>query len=88
MFRADSAGNERPLSLNTQWLDVGVYGKNKDGEDKLLYLQKQRVTQKENTVKVIVSEKPTKAGVDPINKLIDRHPDDNTKTVNEAGGES
>ncbi len=88
MFRADSAGNERPLPLNTQWFDVGVYGKNKDGEDKLLYLQKHKVTKQENTVKVLVNEKPTKAGVDPINKLIDRHPDDNTKSVSEAGSEN
>ncbi len=88
MFRADSAGNERPLPLNTQWFDVGVYGQDKDGKDKLLYLQKQRVTKKENTVKVIVKEKPTKAGVDPINKLIDRHPDDNTKVVEELRVES
>lgn len=85
LFRADSAGNEKPLPLNTQWIDVGVYSKDKEGEDKLLYLKKHRVTKKDNTVTVRVSEKPTKAGVDPINKLIDRHPDDNTKAVTEGG---
>jgi ABC-type transport system involved in multi-copper enzyme maturation permease subunit len=85
LFRADSAGNEKPLPLNKQWIDVGVYTKNKAGEDKLLYLQKHPITQKDNTVTVIVSEKPTKAGIDPINKLVDRHPEDNTKTVSEGG---
>ena len=49
LFRADSAGNEKPLPLNTQWIDVGVYTKDKDGEDKLLYLKKHRVTKSDNT---------------------------------------
>ncbi|TDB68226.1 ABC transporter permease/M1 family aminopeptidase [Arundinibacter roseus] len=84
IFRADSAGNEKPMPLNTQWYDVGIYTKGKDGEDKLLYLKKHKVTSKENTVKIVVNGKPVKAGVDPINKLVDRHPDDNTKTVTEG----
>ena len=48
------------------------------------YLKKHRVTKSDNTVTVLVPEKPTKAGIDPINKLIDRHPEDNTKTVSEG----
>ncbi len=84
IFRADSAGNEKSMPLNTQWIDVGVYTKDKEGEDKLLYLKKHRVTKKDNTVTVLVSEKPAKAGIDPINKLVDRHPEDNTKTVSEV----
>jgi hypothetical protein len=72
------------MPLNTQWYDVGVYTKGKDGEDKLLYLKKHRVTQKDNLVKIVVKDKPEKAGVDPINKLIDRHPEDNTKKVTET----
>ena len=34
-----------------------------------------------NTFTVLVKDKPKKAGIDPINKLIDRHPDDNTKSA-------
>ncbi|GAB3165399.1 M1 family metallopeptidase [Telluribacter humicola] len=83
-YVADSAGNEKPVSLGTQWVDVGVYTKGEDGKDKLVYLQKHKVTGKDNTVKVLVNALPTKAGVDPINKLIDRHPDDNTKSVSEG----
>jgi hypothetical protein len=30
---------------------------------------------------MVVSEKPLKAGIDPMNKLIDRNPKDNTKSV-------
>lgn len=79
-FRADSSGNEKPISIN-DWIDVGVYGEDKDGKDKLLYIQKYKVSKKANTFKIIVKEKPKKAGIDPINKLIDRHSDDNVKTA-------
>lgn len=79
-FRADSSGNEKPIALK-DWIDVGVYGEDKDGKDKLLFLQKYQVSKKDNTFKIIVKEKPKKAGIDPINKLIDRHSDDNVKTA-------
>lgn len=35
------------------------------------YLQKKRLTQEQNTFEIIVDEKPTRAGIDPYNKLID-----------------
>lgn len=79
-FRADSSGNEKPIAIN-DWIDVGVYGGDIKGEPNLLYLKKHKVNKVNNTFTVIVKEKPKKAGIDPINKLIDRHPDDNTKTA-------
>jgi hypothetical protein len=79
-FRADSSGAEKPIAIN-DWIDVGVYGEDKKGEPNLLYLQKHKVNKKANTFTIIVKEKPKKAGIDPINKLIDRHSDDNTKTA-------
>ena len=82
-FRADSSGNEKPIAIN-DWIDVGVYGKDAKGEDKLLYLQKRKVAKKDNTFIIIVKEEPRKAGIDPINKLIDRHAEDNTKTAAKA----
>jgi hypothetical protein len=30
---------------------------------------------------MIVATKPDRAGIDPLNKLVDRNPDDNTKKV-------
>ncbi|MER0441193.1 M1 family aminopeptidase [Emticicia sp. W12TSBA100-4] len=84
-FRADSSGNEKPISIN-DWIDVGVYGKDAKGEDKLLYLQKRKIAKKENIFTIIVKEEPKKAGIDPISKLIDRHSDDNTKTASKAEG--
>ena len=77
-MRADSTGMETPVILN-DWIDIGVYGKNKAGKDSLIYLRKHKITKKENTYTIIVNSKPRKAGIDPIHKLIDRHTGDNTK---------
>ncbi|WP_435355108.1 M1 family aminopeptidase [Emticicia sp. SJ17W-69] len=84
-FRADSSGNEKSIAIN-DWIDVGVYGKDAKGQDKLLYLQKRKISKKENTFTIIVKEEPKKAGIDPINKLIDRHSEDNTKPATKAEG--
>jgi hypothetical protein len=77
-LRADSTGLETPLAIN-DWIDVGVYGKNKAGQDSLLYLKKYKITKKENEFKILVKSKPRKAGIDPLHKLIDRHSNDNSK---------
>ncbi|MES2519105.1 MAG: M1 family aminopeptidase [Bacteroidota bacterium] len=79
-FRADSSGNQVPIKLN-EWIDVGIYGKDAKGDDKLLYLKKYHFTKKDNVIKIKVNEEPTKAGIDPINILIDRHSSDNVKVV-------
>lgn len=78
-LRADSLGNEKPIKLN-DWVWIGVFGK--DGEkkdDKLLYYQRYKINKEKGSVTVMVKEKPTKAGIDPLNILIDRHVKDNVK---------
>ncbi|MEL7004202.1 MAG: M1 family aminopeptidase, partial [Bacteroidota bacterium] len=82
---ADTLGAENNVGVN-DWIDIGVYGTDDEGEEKLLYLKKHKIDQEKMTVKVEVDEKPTKAGIDPINKLIDRNPDDNTKVLSEKEG--
>jgi ABC-2 type transport system permease protein len=79
-MRADSVGMESPIQIN-DWIDIGVYGRDKQGKDKLIYLKKHKITQKENTYIIPVREKPRKAGIDPLHKLIDRHSGDNTKSL-------
>jgi hypothetical protein len=79
-MRADSAGMETPIDID-DWIDVGVYGKDSKGKDSLLYLHKHRISKKENTFTITVPAKPTKAGIDPLHKLIDRHSSDNTKSL-------
>jgi hypothetical protein len=79
-MRADSAGMETPIDID-DWIDVGVYGKDTKGKDSLLYLKKHRISKKENTFTITVPAKPTKAGIDPLHMLIDRHSSDNTKSL-------
>jgi ABC-2 type transport system permease protein len=73
--KADGNGNESPLPLN-DYIDVGVFSGKKD-EEKPLYLKKQKFTQEHNSIDIVVDEMPTRAGIDPYNKLVDRIADDN-----------
>jgi len=61
-------------------LNIGVSSGKKDHE-KTLYLKNQKITQATQTFEIVVDQLPTRAGIDPINKLIDRIPDDNTIDV-------
>lgn len=85
-FRADSIGNETKIPIR-DWMDVGVFTESSTGEDSLIYLQKHHFTEDAKTIEIRVGKKPTRAGVDPLNILIDRHPRDNVKKVEveEAG---
>jgi ABC-2 type transport system permease protein len=73
--KADENGNETPMPLN-DYIDIGVFTGKKDHEQPL-YLQKQKITQEKQTFEIIVDQMPTRAGIDPYNKLIDRVSDDN-----------
>jgi ABC-2 type transport system permease protein len=78
-FYADSLGNEIVAPMN-DWIDVGVIAEvteNGREKEKILFLEKQRLKEGEHSLKIIVDELPSKAGVDPMNKLIDRNPNDN-----------
>ena len=46
-----------------------------------LHVEKKWINQPASTLEFIVDEKPTRAGIDPFNKLIDRNPEDNTVDV-------
>jgi hypothetical protein len=77
-LRADGQGNEKPVPVD-EWLDIGVLA-GKDDEQ-VLALEKRHLTQPKATFELIVKSKPGKAGIDPLNKLIDRNPEDNVKSV-------
>jgi hypothetical protein len=77
--KADGNGNESPMSLN-DYIDVGVFSGKKD-EEKPLSLKKEKFTQEQQTFEIVVDEMPTRAGIDPYNKLVDRISDDNTIDV-------
>ena len=46
-----------------------------------LSLKKEKFTQEQQTFDIVVDEMPTRAGIDPYNKLVDRISDDNTIDV-------
>ncbi len=74
--RANGNGDEHPVAVN-DFIDIGV----QDAQGKYLYLQKQKIEKQKTDLTIIVDKLPAKAGIDPLNKLIDRNPDDNVVKV-------
>lgn len=85
-YRADSLGNETAIDFE-DWIDIGVYTEGESGKDSLIYLEKHPI-KGDVVLEVEVDVEPTKAGIDPINKLIDRNPSDNTTTATKGEAES
>jgi hypothetical protein len=78
----DEMGNETHVPMN-DWIEIGVFTapeKEKD-LDKVLYLQKHRLRTGKQTITVTVPQRPTRAGIDPNNLLIDVKMYDNSKKV-------
>jgi ABC-2 type transport system permease protein len=73
---ADHRGQETGFPVD-DWIDIGV----QDASGNYLYLQRQKITQEKTDFTITVDKVPAKAGIDPINKLIDRNPDDNVIAV-------
>ena len=73
--QADADGAETPMPL-ADYIEIGVFSGQKD-EEKPLYLKKEKITAQRQTFTITVDERPTRAGIDPYNKLIDRNADDN-----------
>jgi len=74
-MRSDGSGNESPMPLH-DLIEIGVFTGKKD-EEKPVYLQKVWLTEAMRTFEIVVDRPPTRAGIDPYNKLIDRNSDDN-----------
>ena len=73
--KADGNGNESPMALN-DYIDIGVFKGTKD-EEQPLYLEKKKLIEGQSVFEIVVDEMPTRAGIDPYNKLVDRIADDN-----------
>ena len=78
---ADANGVETPLPL-ADFIDIGVFSGKKD-EEKPLYMKREKITREHETFTIVVDQQPTRAGIDPYNKLIDRIADDNMIDVTE-----
>ncbi|HEV7485087.1 MAG TPA: M1 family aminopeptidase [Thermoanaerobaculia bacterium] len=80
-FRADDRGKETSIPVN-DWVDIGVLGASKiKGNEPVLAIEKHHLTSPYATFSFVIATKPDRAGIDPLNKLVDRNPDDNTKKV-------
>jgi ABC-2 type transport system permease protein len=79
--QADANGVESPMAL-ADFIEIGVFSGKKD-EEKPVYMRREKITREHQTFSITVDQKPTRAGIDPYNKLIDRNGDDNMIDVTE-----
>ena len=65
---------------------AGLFGtdvpKIRDDLPRMLVQQRVRVRSGQNSVRFIAPEMPGQAGIDPLNVLIDRRPEDNLVDIN------
>ena len=80
--RADSMGKQTPVAMDDN-VEVGVFaGSARDGSPgDALYLKQHRIRSGKQTIVLTVPRLPTRAGVDPYHKLIERERDDNVAEV-------
>ncbi len=75
-------GDQEILSYPLKdFIEVGVFGEDENGEEVVLYLEKHLIEDVYNEFSIEVEAPPTKVGVDPLNKLIDRNSSDNRKKL-------
>lgn len=81
-YRVDSIGRETSIGMN-DWVDIGVYAKEENGSEQLIYLKKHKIQKDETTLVLLLDREPNRAGIDPFNLLIDTDVSDNLKEVRE-----
>jgi ABC-2 type transport system permease protein len=79
-FRVNSKETDINMPLN-DWIDIGVYGEDENGKEKLIYLKKHKFTRQKTTLVIPLTERPVKVGIDPLHKLIDQQSTDNVINV-------
>jgi len=82
-FRSDSIGREEEIPMN-DWIDIAVFSEeinDSTRHEQEIFLQKFKIEENTKKFELIVDYKPSKVGIDPYLKLIDRHRNDNTKST-------
>ncbi len=82
-MEADGKGKETARAYD-EAVEIGVFARApgaKEEDERVLYLEKLKLSGENPTVTVTVKERPFDVGVDPYNKLIDRVSSDNRKEV-------
>ncbi|HYI08154.1 MAG TPA: M1 family aminopeptidase [Thermoanaerobaculia bacterium] len=82
-LRADGIGRETPTPMN-DLLEVGIFA---PGKDDPIYLARHRIRSGKQTIRIIVPQKPSRAGLDPYRKLIERERGDNLVDVETGAGD-
>jgi hypothetical protein len=80
---SDGIGKETDRALEDD-IEIGIFARDEgdsERDERVLYLQRQRITDLQGQLTVVVEERPYEAGIDPYNKLIDRVSVDNRKRV-------
>ena len=80
---SDSLGNQTNVPIS-DWLEIGVLGMNLINgkmEEVPIYLEKVFITDSISTFIMQVDQEPIKAGIDPMNKFVDRDSEDNIMRV-------
>jgi ABC-2 type transport system permease protein len=80
-LRADRAGHETATPMN-DLLEVALFA---PGKKDPIYLARHRIRSGKQTIRIIAPQEPSRAGVDPFGKLIERERGDNVVDV-DAGG--
>ncbi len=75
-YHIDTKGTEQSVDIQ-DWIDIGVYGE----EGTLIYLQKHKIDNTQTHISITLDQKPSKAGIDPRHRLIERDTDDNISEV-------
>jgi ABC-2 type transport system permease protein len=75
-LRVGPLGEENEIAMN-DFIDIGIFDKN----DNLIYLEKHQIKNGQNIFNIQVDKEPFKAGIDPINKLIDKNSDHLLKAI-------
>lgn len=82
-MEADGKGKESARAYDEP-VEVGVFARAKgakEADEKVLLLEKRKLSGDNPVLTVTVKDKPFEVGVDPYNKMIDRVPRDNRKEV-------
>ncbi|MFO1064679.1 MAG: M1 family aminopeptidase [Pirellulales bacterium] len=84
--RADESGKESPLEFHEQ-IEIGAFKKPEKGKQygETLYRQRVDVAAGSHDFTFVVDQEPATAGIDPFCLLIDRTPEDNSRTIEIAG---
>jgi hypothetical protein len=80
--RADSIGRQTPVAMD-DLVEIGVFAGKPEGSSpgESLYLKQHRIRTGKQAIVITVPRQPTRAGVDPYRRLIEKQRDDNMAEV-------